>query len=75
MRDTIRSIISETFQIPLFDLPENPDPDSIERWDSLGHLKLIARLEEEFNVEIPQDKLFFMTSEEDIFTILNEIAG
>lgn len=75
MRNTIRSIISEVFRIPVEELPENPDPDNIERWDSLGHLKLITRLGEEFKIDIPQEKLIFMTSEEEIISTLKELGG
>lgn len=75
MRDKIRSIISEVFRVDLSSLPRNPDPDTVERWDSLGHLKLIARLEEEYKIDIPQNKLIFMTSEDEIIAILSELVS
>lgn len=74
MRDKIRSIIAEVFRLNVEDLPASPDPDNIERWDSLGHLKLITRLGEEFHVDIPQDKLIFMTSEDKILSSLKDLG-
>jgi acyl carrier protein len=45
-----------------------------ERWDSLGHLALIAAIEEEFDVELDADQLLEMTSFERAKQILLDLG-
>jgi acyl carrier protein len=55
-----------TFRTAL-DLKDDSDVDqleyrSIEKWDSLGHMALIAALEDEFDVMIDTDDVIDMSS-------------
>lgn len=45
-----------------------------ERWDSLGHLALVAAIEEEFDVELDSDQMIDMTSFERAESILRELG-
>ena len=48
----VRAVIAETFELDLRSLPDEPDVETIENWDSLGHIQLIEALEEAFGVEV-----------------------
>lgn len=48
----VRAVIAETFELDARSLPEEPDAESIEQWDSLGHMQLIEALEAAFGVDV-----------------------
>ena len=44
-----------TFEIDTAQLNENLEYQSIPEWDSVGHMTLIATLEEEFDIDLEMD--------------------
>ncbi len=74
MREIVRKIIAEVLQVEMNDFPDALDADNVAQWDSLGHVKLITRLSDEFGINIPADKMIFMTSEESILSNLEELG-
>ncbi len=57
LHERILKVMSLVFEVPLETLNENSSSDTIGSWDSLKHLNLILALEEEFNVEIPDEEV------------------
>ncbi len=49
---TVEQIISKVFNIDLKQVNDLSSRDTIEGWDSMGHLTLITELEEQFRVSI-----------------------
>ena len=45
----------ESFSIELSDLNNNLEYESIDEWDSVGHMGLIAEIEEAFNIQLEMD--------------------
>lgn len=62
----VRQTIIEFFHLNPNHLPERLDADSIAAWDSLGHLKLITRIEERFAVQFTLRESIQMLSAEAI---------
>jgi acyl carrier protein len=50
-------VISGVFGLKGSSLTENITQNSIEEWDSLGHLRLIIAVEKEFNVHFNTDTI------------------
>ncbi len=48
----VRAVIAETFERDPASLPAEPDVETIEQWDSLGHMQLIEALEAAFEIEV-----------------------
>lgn len=48
----VRAVIAETFEMEPGSLPAEPDVETIEKWDSLGHMQLIEALETAFGLEV-----------------------
>ena len=71
----VRDTIIEAFRIDPLSLPDEMSADTIDRWDSLGHLHLIKALEDNFSVKFSFDKVVLMINEERIIRILKEILG
>ena len=59
------------------DLEPDTDPASLyyrshPNWDSLGHMSLVVRIEEEFGIEIDSDQLMEIDSFEAALKVLRE---
>jgi len=67
---TIEEVIGKVFQVDPDELNESSSRETIEGWDSMGHLNLILELESEFKVNIAIADAMEMTSVERIKAIL-----
>ena len=61
-----RDDVKQAF-VEAFDLPHDTDVEAMEigkdpRWDSLGHMTLIAELETRFSIALETDDVIEMTS-------------
>lgn len=50
------------FGIPIAEINDDASTDSIEKWDSLGHLNLMISLEGEFGVSFSDEDFMSLTS-------------
>ncbi len=66
----LKNIFCEIFHLSESTILENLEKDTIELWDSLGHLELIMAVEEEFKIKFSSGKIPLMVS---FATILDEI--
>ena len=55
--DTFLSFVAELFEVPEEVLSLDTGYQSIPQWDSLMQLRLVAEIEEQYNVEIPIDAI------------------
>ncbi len=70
--ERLRQIFSDLFGVPSKNIEYASNPDSLTRWDSVAHVKLIVTLEEEFSVEIPPEDQVDMLTFELVGDILTE---
>jgi len=49
---TIEDVVARVFGVERAGVDEDASPASVEGWDSMGHLNLVAALEKDFNVSI-----------------------
>jgi acyl carrier protein len=73
LRERILKVMSLVFEVPLETLSEDSSSDTIGSWDSLKHLNLILALEEEFNVEIPDEEVGNLMNYKLIKLVVEEI--
>ena len=72
MESRIKEVMSAVFEINLEDINDNTSPDTIDIWDSLRHMNLVAALEEEFSIEFNDDEIVEMMNFALVKTILGE---
>lgn len=60
MEEKIIKIMSAVFRVDESAINESSSSDTIESWDSLKHMNLIAALEEEFKIEFNEDDIMNM---------------
>lgn len=58
--DKIKKIFCDVLSVAESEVNNETSYDSFELWDSLKHLEIISRLEEEFNIEIEMDDIIAM---------------
>ena len=60
--DKVRQTVSDVFGVPLSEITADSSPQSVEAWDSMGHLNLVLALEQSFNVQFSPEEIAAMTS-------------
>lgn len=54
MRQAVRSVIAETFNVSPDILADGAVADDVDGWDSLSHTILMIRLQNAFGIQIPE---------------------
>nr|NQU89370.1 acyl carrier protein [Bacteroidota bacterium] len=72
MKERIKEVISAVFNVPVNIIDDRASPDTIESWDSLNHMNLVAALEEEFDVRLSDQEILEMQNFMLIISILKE---
>lgn len=72
MQDRVKAIMADIFRVDAAMINENASMDSIERWDSLAQIDLVAALEEEFDVTFEVEEFEKMTTFPAVLRALDE---
>lgn len=77
--NTIKTIEKKLFDIfeDIFNIDEIASnqgliQDNIKEWDSIGHIRLISAIEDEFNIRIPIDNAVTFKSYEELVQYLKD---
>ena len=75
LTERVQHLLSEAIQVP----PDLVTPDlafgDLPQWDSLGHMEVMMRLEDQFGVDISADTIAELISIPDICKYLQEQAN
>ncbi len=52
----VLNLFSIVMDVPIKNLNKNSNPDTVENWDSLSHVKMIMEIESEFNIDLLPDE-------------------
>jgi len=69
---SVEEVVARTFNLDVSDVTDQSSNETIEEWDSMGNLSLVAGLEEEFKVSIAIADAMEMTSVQEIKRVLKE---
>lgn len=72
MEERIKAVIADVLAIEASSIDEQSSMDTIEAWDSLAQIDLVAALEEEFALGFEVEEIETMTSFADILDVLTE---
>jgi len=72
MNETLKKILAETFRIRTEIIGAETSIETIETWDSLTHMELIANLESVLRLQFTGDEIIAMTSFATIEKIISE---
>lgn len=66
IEEKLRKIIAEILEVNVDDIEEDSAIGDFANWDSLNHLKIIASIEQEFEIQFPVDVLMDIEDFSDI---------
>lgn len=59
--EKLKNAFVEGLEIPVEEV-ENATMESVEKWDSIGQMSLVAMIEDEFGIELEPDEVMQFTS-------------
>ncbi|MEH0936241.1 acyl carrier protein [Micromonospora psammae] len=62
LNDRLRAVFVDALELPDGTDVENLKYRDIEQWDSLGHMTLVAAIEDEFDVQLETEQVIDMSS-------------
>ncbi len=71
--ERVRAVIAETFDLHK-PLEPTDGPIQIVRWDSLGTLRLLLALEDEFGLHLPENALYGVTSVSGVIDVIDQAS-
>jgi acyl carrier protein len=71
----IKEVLAVIIDAPIEEISDQASMDDLENWDSLAQMNLVIALEEEFQIEIPDDEVGTMVSIPLIASLISEIVG
>lgn len=57
MEQKLKRIFTSLFEISENEIDDNCSPETITKWDSIGHLNLVTSIEEEFNILLTEEQI------------------
>lgn len=60
MADQLMEVFAEEFAVPASELSDESSPDTVEQWDSLAAMRLVAAIEETFDVRLTTGEIMKM---------------
>jgi acyl carrier protein len=70
--EDIQKFLAEQFNVPIKDIPLDLSFGDFPQWDSLGHMSLMAAIEDKFGVAIDADAIAELTSVKNIHSFLDK---
>lgn len=74
IEEKVKDVVARTLEIDRELVTPELSIGDIPEWNSIGNITLISRLEDEFHVEFPLDRLFELDSIENIVRELKRLS-
>lgn len=62
MEERLKRVLASVFEVPESSIDDSANPDVVEGWDSLNHMKLVVALEDEFGIKFSDEEILEMQS-------------
>ena len=70
MDQRIAAVFNDVFEVPPQQMSDSLSPQDVKGWDSLGHVRLVARLQDEFGLEFEVNEIMRMENVAEIKKLL-----
>ena len=70
--DRVRALLAEAFELPVDEIPPDLEFGGVKKWDSMGHMEVMLRLEAQFGIELDTDLIRQLTSIPEIVAYIEE---
>ena len=75
VKEKVFESVAECLEKSVSDLTLDTDMDDVEEWDSMRNVMILSRLEEEFDIMIPEDDIFDLVAEARPWSVIEPIIG
>ncbi|WP_299697858.1 acyl carrier protein [Hydrocarboniphaga sp.] len=69
----VQSVLEDVVDHPIADFSATTNATVVEGWDSLNNVRFLLRLEQEFNVSFPVDRIGKLKNIGDLVDLINEL--
>jgi acyl carrier protein len=73
MKDQLIKLMAKVFECDVAELTDDVGPGDIRGWDSLGHVALMAAIQDEFGAHVPVEEAIEVESIPDLVAILTAL--
>ena len=70
--ERVQSLLAQAFQVPVAEVPADLAFGGLPQWDSMGHMEVMLRLEQEYGIEINTETIGALTDISSICIYLQE---
>lgn len=74
IEERVRGVMAQVFGLDKAKIGPTASQETLEKWDSLGHLNLCVALEEEFKVSLEDTQIGDMTSLPEVVRVLSQVV-
>jgi acyl carrier protein len=75
VEERIRTIMAESLRLPADRIGADPAIGNVPNWDSTAHMRMMLALEDEFGIELDEDRMVEMTSLAKIRAVVEELRS
>jgi acyl carrier protein len=75
IEERVQQVLARVFELPAGSVDASASQDTMERWDSIGHMNLCLALEEEFGVSFDDRQVTSMTSVPAIVQVVSSLRA
>jgi acyl carrier protein len=75
IKEDLKQVMADLFKCEVDELTDETGPGDIPGWDSLGHVALMARIQERFGSHVPVEDAIEVESITDLVEILERLIG
>ena len=68
----LKQVFADVFGVDSTSIDDHSSVETIEKWDSFNHMKLVLALEEQYNVKFQTNQTIEMLSYPQVKTVLSE---
>lgn len=72
MKETLKKIFSDVFQVDPAEVNSQFSTETSQKWDSLGHLRLVYAIEQAFRVQLTTQEILEMLNFQKVMEILEQ---
>lgn len=74
IEERVRGVIAQVFSLDQAEVSPTASQETLEKWDSFGHMNLCVAIEEEFHVRLNDDQIVEMTSVPKVVQVLSGLV-
>jgi acyl carrier protein len=74
IEERVRGVIAQVFNLEAAQVSATASQDTLEKWDSFGHMNLCLAIEEEFKVSLDDTQIVEMTSVPKVVQVLSALV-